>query len=180
MPALTMSLQELAVSTNNVSWCGRGFEHAWHGFLLNENLTICDGALRFLPTELPKGVRVNGFSRVPSPVSRGDALHVRPHQEVNNPNKERDLLMDIKKFVRKPFFVDGVQVTEENLDEVGRWCNGHVHTNEKGQRFIKVEVERPLYDRQTRAFVGDWVLRSHKGFKVYTNQAFEKSFDEAK
>lgn len=91
--------------------------------------------------------------------------------------------METQKYVRKPFYVDGVQVTEENLDDVAKWCKGRVKTspNPKDKnRYIKVDVSNPINNRQTTAFVGDWVLYSETGgFKVYTQQAFARSFDVA-
>jgi hypothetical protein len=32
------------------------------------------------------------------------------------------------KYVRKPFEVEAVQVTEENLEEVAQWCHGELQT----------------------------------------------------
>lgn len=85
-------------------------------------------------------------------------------------------------FVRKPFYVDAVQVTSENMAEVAEWCNGAVRDikNQDGSvssQYIKVQVSRAITDRQTKAFAGDWVLKAGSGFKVYTPKAFEKSFD---
>ena len=89
--------------------------------------------------------------------------------------------METRKFARKPFFVDAVRVTSENMERVAEWCQGDVNTIQNGQsdeRYVKVRVHRPMTDRQTQAFVGDWVLYAGTGFKVYTPKAFEKSFEE--
>lgn len=101
------------------------------------------------------------------------------------------MTLKIEQYTRKPFPVDAVQVTEENLNEVAKWCGGDIHTSTKTLRndageetgkiklpFIKVDVHRPLNDRQTKAFVGDWVLKSDSGFKVYTLKAFDNSFQK--
>lgn len=85
--------------------------------------------------------------------------------------------MQTTKFTRKPFEVDAVQVTAENIDEVAKWCQGEV-TTEDGQPCIKVRVLRALNERQTKAFVGDWVLYAGTGYKVYIDKAFKKSFVE--
>jgi len=85
--------------------------------------------------------------------------------------------LEVQTFVRKPFSVEAVQVTDENMDAVAKWCQGDVRTADKGDPFIKVRVHNPLTDRQTKAFVGDWVLYAGKGYKVYTDKAFERSFD---
>lgn len=91
------------------------------------------------------------------------------------------------KHARKPFVVDAIQVTKENMAEVADWCSG-VLTNDDPDAgtdaeplFIAVDVNRPLNVRQTKAYPGDWVLNLvGSGFKVYTDKAFQKSFDEVK
>lgn len=92
-------------------------------------------------------------------------------------NHERGT-MQVEKYIRVPFVVDAVQVTRANLYDVAKWCDGEVLTEKKtGKKFIKVRVERPLNERQTQAFTGDWVLFTAGGFKVYTTQAFERTFE---
>lgn len=88
--------------------------------------------------------------------------------------------MKTHKFARKPFYVDAVRVSEENIEEVAAWCQGEVLTDAEEGRYIKVRVHRPQTDRQTKAFIGDWVLYSGTGFKVYTPKAFDKSFEKVK
>jgi hypothetical protein len=96
------------------------------------------------------------------------------------------MALDIEKYVRKPFAVDAVCVTEENMREVAKWCGGQVKRLPRwdprsGTKFISVNVLKALNERQTQAFVGDWVLSSGSGpngFKVYTPRAFETSFSK--
>lgn len=86
--------------------------------------------------------------------------------------------IDTTRYVRKPLYVDAVQVTEENFDELVSWCNGTVEDEEgTDKQFIRIWVHNPMGPRQTKAFVGDWILRHMKGFKIYTRKAFEASFD---
>lgn len=96
--------------------------------------------------------------------------------------------MKTEKFIKKSFPVEGVQVTEENFEEVAKWTKGNVcYTDPKiaekfkrpVQKWIEIEVKNPLNDRQTKAFVGDYVLYANFGFKIYTPTAFEKNFDPA-
>lgn len=85
--------------------------------------------------------------------------------------------MQTTKFIRRSFEVDAVRVTDENIDDVAKWCQGEVlETN--GKKYIKVKVQKIISDRQTQAFVGDWVLYAGAGYKVYTNRAFRNSFDQ--
>lgn len=88
--------------------------------------------------------------------------------------------MKTHKFSRKPFYVDAVRVSEANIEEVAEWCEGEILTLNDGTRYIKVRVHRPLTERQTQAFLGDWVLYAGTGFKVYNPKAFDKSFEKVK
>jgi len=86
-------------------------------------------------------------------------------------------MISIVKAVRRPFEVDCVQVTSENMEEVAEWCMGNLNITDKADKFIKVRVHSPLTERQTKAFAGDWVLYANKGFKVYTEKAFNNAFE---
>lgn len=103
------------------------------------------------------------------------------------------MLIQPQKYVRKPFEVEAVEVTAENMQDVALWCGGTVLDLEDGmrsaslsQQYIKVQVKKPLSERQTRAHIGDWVLlattsdrdNGPAGFKVYTPKAFDSSFQK--
>ena len=86
-------------------------------------------------------------------------------------------------FLRKPLYVDAVRITRENFDEVATWCQGEIKQDEvpgKGTsvKYIKVRVHNPKNPRQTKAMIGDWILYTDRGYKIYTNKAFHTSFDE--
>lgn len=100
------------------------------------------------------------------------------------------------KYVRKPLYVEAVQVTEENFADVLRWANGDLGVINAGQgeaivpvpedgqidtskHYIRVRVNNPQSPRQTRASVGDWILYTDRGYKIYTDKAFKDNFDEA-
>jgi hypothetical protein len=86
--------------------------------------------------------------------------------------------LKLEEYERLPFSVQAIQVTPDNIGQVARWCKGKVKsTGKRGlQKYIKVEVKRALNERQTMAYVGDWVLKAGSGFKIYTPKAFEESF----
>jgi len=99
-------------------------------------------------------------------------------------------LVQTTKYVRKPLYVDAVQITLENFNEVATWCQGEVRDyhdkplppdqaqNQALERYIHVRVHNPKNVRQTKAFVGDWLLYTERGYKVYTQKAFRASFDQ--
>jgi hypothetical protein len=90
-----------------------------------------------------------------------------------------------KRYVRKPLYVDAVRVTQDNFEEIAEWCQGDVRdvssdpeeSEYQGARYIHVRVHNPRSPRQTKAFVGDWILYTNRGYKVYTQKAFQGSFE---
>lgn len=86
--------------------------------------------------------------------------------------------METRTFIRKSFEVEAVQVTAENMVEVAEWCRGRVvKAKADEEQHVKVRVMRVMDERQTKAFVGDWVLYAGTGYKVYNAKAFVKSFE---
>ena len=86
-------------------------------------------------------------------------------------------------YIRKPLYVAAVRVTNVNFEEIADWCQGEILQDEvpgqgTGKKYIHVRVHNPKNTRQTKAFVGDWLLYTERGYKVYTNKAFHASFDE--
>lgn len=109
----------------------------------------------------------------------------KPGAHLSNDKKESSMIETVK-YVRKPFEVQAVQVTEENFEEIASWCNGTIVTvrtpkeaDGQAKRYIKVNVSRPLNERQTQAYVGDWLLEAEKGLKVYADGPFARNFTKA-
>ena len=78
-------------------------------------------------------------------------------------------------FIRKPFKVQAIQITDENIYEVAKWCRGDVRTttvNNETKKYIHPRAKyRPL------AFVSDWVSFANNGFKIYNKDAFTSNFE---
>ena len=89
-------------------------------------------------------------------------------------------MIETQQYARKTFIIEAVQVTEDNIEEVAEWCSGDVRQvvgkDTEIKRYVKVRVHHPLNERQTKAFVGDWVLYAGTGYKVYTPKAFAGCF----
>lgn len=89
-------------------------------------------------------------------------------------------IMEKQLYGRKAFTVEAVQVTAENMAEVAEWCGGEIKSKPnrgRTENYIQVPTHRPLNEKQTQAFVSDWVLESNSGFKVYTDKPFRASFE---
>lgn len=94
------------------------------------------------------------------------------------------MAIETQRYLRKPLYVDAVRITSANFNEVASWCQGEVLRDEvvnegfTGKKYIKVRVHNPKNPRQTKAFVGDWLLYTERGYKVYTTKAFHSAFDK--
>lgn len=88
--------------------------------------------------------------------------------------------LNVEVWQRKPFYVEAVQVTEENMETVAEWCGGRLIpiNKDESKHFIKVFVKNPMSARQTKAFVDDWILKSRNSFKVYKHESFLKVFNK--
>lgn len=89
-------------------------------------------------------------------------------------------------YIKKPLYVEAVRITRGNFSEVVAWCKGQIrtehakHPQNPGKKYIKIEAHNPINTRQTKAYVGDWVLKTERGFKVYSHKNFTESFDEVR
>jgi hypothetical protein len=98
----------------------------------------------------------------------------------SNDHERGKVSIETEKYVRKAFTIEAVQVTPENFAQVAEWCDGVITTDvttPERRQFIKVRVHHPLSERQTKAYVNDFVLFAGKGFKVYTPKAFAHTFE---
>lgn len=92
--------------------------------------------------------------------------------------------MKIEKYIRKPFPVNAVRITRDNIEEVAKWCGGKVEVWKGRARgkivekpFIKMDVSHAISTRQTEGRIGDWILERDGEFKSYTDAAFQRIFE---
>lgn len=85
-------------------------------------------------------------------------------------------------YIRNPLYVEAVQVTRENFTELALWCQGEIievpsdPSGKQWEPYIQVRVTNPMNPRQAQARIGDWILTSDRGYKIYTPKAFANSF----
>lgn len=91
--------------------------------------------------------------------------------------KEEHVTLEIKDGHRKPFDIKYVQVTEENISDVKEWCGGVVG-GEGSDVFVKVIDKNAINQRQTKAFIGDYMVWSEesKSYKAFGKKSFHKAF----
>lgn len=90
-------------------------------------------------------------------------------------------MIETTTYVRNPLYVEAVQVTKENFEELALWCQGEIMeplapSGKLYERHIQVRVTNPMNPRQAQARIGDWILTSDRGYKIYTPKAFANSF----
>jgi hypothetical protein len=95
--------------------------------------------------------------------------------------------MEPSKYQRKPFRVQAIQVTDENLSDLAEWCGGWVKLEEDGFDTFKSYVDVPIAKpagryrlQRVRAYVGDWLVRLTEDnvFKIYKTRSFLEIFEE--
>jgi len=83
--------------------------------------------------------------------------------------------MDFTTFVRKPFVVDAVEITPENIEEVAKYV-GDVREKEDGTRYILVD-ER-LVPNVPRVYTGYFMTKMGNNIRCYSRKIFREQFTE--
>lgn len=83
--------------------------------------------------------------------------------------------MDFNTFVRKPFTVEAVEVTEENIEEIAELV-GTLRAKDNGQPYI--QVDRRLVPNIYRVYPGFWMTRMGDNIRCYSKRIFEEQFVE--
>ena len=83
--------------------------------------------------------------------------------------------MEFTKFVRKPFMVEAIEVTLENIGEIAEMI-GTLREKENGTPYI--QVNRRLVPNLFRVYVGFWVTKMGDGdnIRCYTKRVFNQQF----
>lgn len=87
--------------------------------------------------------------------------------------------MQTETYRRKVIAVEAIQVTDETLYEIAKWCGGDVRTDyETKEKFIKISVLHPLKPEHSKAYSGNWILKSAAGYKIFNDKAFLSSWEK--
>lgn len=76
-------------------------------------------------------------------------------------------------FIRRPFVVEAIEVTEENFDQIA-FMTGTKRVKEDGTPFI--EVDRNVIPNVHRVYVGFWVTQMEERLRAYSAKTFEEMF----
>lgn len=75
-------------------------------------------------------------------------------------------------YVRKPFLVEAVQVTPENIDELAAVL-GELKEKD-GEKWIL--IDRRIVPNIKKAYVGWWVTKLDDNLRCYSPKVFDKEF----
>ena len=83
--------------------------------------------------------------------------------------------MELTKFVRRPFTVEAIEITEENIEELAQFI-GTIRTKGDGGKYIA--VDRTLIPTVDRVYPGFWLTRMGNNDKCYSRKVFMREFIE--
>ena len=91
-------------------------------------------------------------------------------------------MLNLKNYKSKPIFVEAVQIQENNMAEIATWVEGEVITldaqeDKPAVSFVKTHVLRSKGYIRNKGYVGDWLVKSDLGVKIYTDSAFQRAFE---
>lgn len=81
--------------------------------------------------------------------------------------------MQFTTFVRKPFVVDAIEVTNENIAEVAKYV-GDLREDDDGTVYIL--VDRRLVPNVARVFPGFFMTKMGKNVRCYSRKIFKDQF----
>ena len=81
--------------------------------------------------------------------------------------------MEMTKFTRKPFIVDAVEITDDNIEEVAKDV-GDIRHKDDGTPYIL--VDRRLVPNVTRVYTGFWMTKMGDNVRCYSKKVFKEQF----
>ena len=81
--------------------------------------------------------------------------------------------MDFNEFVRKPFIVEAMEITKENIEEVAKYI-GDIEEGNNGDKFIR--VDHNLVPNVTRVYPGFYMTRMGDHIRCYSRKVFLEQF----
>lgn len=83
--------------------------------------------------------------------------------------------MEFATFVRKPFVVEAIEVTTENIGEVAKYV-GDLREKEDGTPYIL--VDRRLVPNVFRVYPGFFMTKMGENVRCYSRKIFKEQFTE--
>ena len=81
--------------------------------------------------------------------------------------------MEFTTFVRKPFVVNAVEVTEDNIEEIAAFV-GTIRKKADGSKYI--QVDRKLIPNIPTVYPGFWLTKMGNNTRCYSPRVFKENF----
>jgi len=98
-----------------------------------------------------------------------------PCDAYGNRTNEKRNTMEFATFVRKPFVVDAVEITTENIAEVAKYV-GDLREKEDGTPYIL--VDRRLVPNVFKVYPGFYMTKMGENIRCYSRKIFREQFME--
>lgn len=108
----------------------------------------------------------NQFRQTPKTLGNLKIINTTNKGNIMNP------VINFTSFVRRPFVVEAVQITEENIDELAAML-GEVKIKDDEKHIL---LDRRIVPNIKRAFIGWWVTKLDDNLRCYSPKVFEKEF----
>jgi len=83
--------------------------------------------------------------------------------------------MEFSQYVRRPFKVDAIEITADNIDEIADLGLGEVRESEKdGKPYIS--LNRRVVPNVARAYLGWWITKMDDNYRCYSPKAFKAQY----
>lgn len=84
--------------------------------------------------------------------------------------------LEFGKYVRKPFEVEAVQITEENIGEVAEHVGELRYKDEKNNAEPYIQVNKRIVPNVFRVYPGFWMTRMGDNIRCYSPKVFKEQF----
>lgn len=94
--------------------------------------------------------------------------------EFNTNSEDQNLSVEFVSFIRKPFRVEAVEITRENIEELSEMI-GELKEGENGP-YIEADSNKvPIVNN---VFPGYWLVKMGKNYRCFSSKAFKDQFSE--
>lgn len=83
--------------------------------------------------------------------------------------------MEFTTFVRKPFVVEAIEITTDNIEDVAKYI-GDVREREDGTKYIL--VDRRLVPNVEKVYPGFFMTKMGENIRCYSRKIFKEQFIE--
>lgn len=84
--------------------------------------------------------------------------------------------MDFKTYTRKPFLVEAIEITTENIEDCAQYI-GDVRQKEDGTKYIL--VDRRLVTNVSKVYPGFFMTKMGENVRCYSKKIFMEQFELA-